>query len=389
MRRSRVAGATHVVVADDRSRAAAGERGGRRRRSPRGRAAQGAARGRAPGRGRARAARSRPRRATRATPRSTRSPTSSAWRAMLRRPHRARSGRDRAAADRCAAPGRRGSPAIPARRGRFVRPLLGARRAPRSTRTSRARALPVWDDPMNDDRAYRARPRPRRRSCPRCARENPQLDDALVRLAAQRRGVARGDRRARARRSRSFRSTARALAAQPAAIRKRALALALEAARARLRRRPPRRARSRWSPRPTRGEVAIDVPGGARRPAATRSARSSPAIDRLDADRSTRPHDGYELRTWRAGDRMRPARLQRPIAKAVGPLHRCARCRATGARPRASWCARSDRDDRVGRARRRGVRRASSRSRARVPRPNQAGSFDKIRTLQRAAKAPC
>src|SRR5437868_4833374 len=71
---------------------------------------------------------------------------------------------------------------IAARRGRFVRPLLGLPRSAIDAYVA-ARGLPVWHDPMNDDRRL-ARVRVRRDVLPALRRENPQLDAALVRLAA-------------------------------------------------------------------------------------------------------------------------------------------------------------------------------------------------------------
>ena len=69
------------------------------------------------------------------------------------------------------------------RRGRFVRPLLGVARADVEAYCAE-HALPVWADPMNADRAY-ARVRAREELMPLLARENPAIEDALVRLAGQ------------------------------------------------------------------------------------------------------------------------------------------------------------------------------------------------------------
>jgi len=189
-------------------------------------------------------------------------------------------------------------------RGRFVRPLLGLPRSAIDAYVA-ARGLPVWHDPMNDDRRL-ARVRIRRDVLPALRRENPQLDAALIRLAASAAewlevidGLARPFAR--------FPIDAAALAAQPAAVRKRAMSLALETAGldydashlAQL---------DRALLAPDRGQVAIDVRGGS----VTRTygimsvdARSEPTPVALEA-----PHADYELRAWRAGDRMRPARLK-------------------------------------------------------------------------------
>ena len=203
-----------------------------------------------------------------------------------------------------------GLAAIPAVRGRFARPLLGLDRAVIDAYVA-ARGLPVWRDPMNDDRRI-ARVRVRGDILPALRRENPQLDAALIRLAssaAEWLEVIDGLARPLA----QLPIAAAALAAQPAAVRKRALALALEATgvdydAAHLDR------VDRLVTAPDRGEVAIDVPGA-------RVVRSygqvsvltaeAPAIAALPSALEA-PHagPGYELRTWRAGDRMRPARLK-------------------------------------------------------------------------------
>jgi len=197
-----------------------------------------------------------------------------------------------------------GLAAIAARRGRFVRPLLALDRAEIDAYV-RARGLAVWDDPMNDELRF-ARVRIRREVLPALRRENPQLDAALLRLAssaAEWLEVIDELARPFAR----FPVDAAGLAAQPIAVRKRALSLALEAAgldydAAHLDQ------LDRLITGPDHGQVAIDVRGGS----VVRSygvvsvaARAEPTPVALEA-----PHDGYELRTWRAGDRMRPARLK-------------------------------------------------------------------------------
>jgi tRNA(Ile)-lysidine synthase len=74
-----------------------------------------------------------------------------------------------------------GLAAIPAQRGRFLRPSLAIGRDTIDAYV-RAQELPVWNDPMNEDRRL-ARVRVRRDILPALRRENPQLDAALLRLA--------------------------------------------------------------------------------------------------------------------------------------------------------------------------------------------------------------
>jgi tRNA(Ile)-lysidine synthase len=205
-----------------------------------------------------------------------------------------------------------GLAAIPPQRGRFVRPLLGLDRRAIDAYVA-ARGLPVWDDPMNEDRRL-ARVRMRCDILPLLRRENPRLDAALVRLAgsaAEWLEVIDGLARPFA----QFPIDAAALAARPAAIRKRALSLALEAAGLdydalhldQL---------DRLVMAPDRGEVSIDLPGGAVvRSYGVVSAAASRAMSGDERTGPTplaleAPHAGYELRTWRPGDRMRPARLK-------------------------------------------------------------------------------
>lgn len=197
-----------------------------------------------------------------------------------------------------------GLAAIPAQRGRFMRPLLAIDRAAIDTYAA-ARGLPVWHDPMNDDRRL-ARVRVRRDVLPALRRENPRLDAALVRLAssaAEWLEVIDGLARPFAR----FPIDAAALAAQPVAIRKRALSLALEAAgldydAVHLEQ------LDRLTTAADRGQMSVDVRGGA-------IVRTYGVVSVAGRDQPTQaalaaPHAGYELRTWRAGDRMRPARLK-------------------------------------------------------------------------------
>ncbi len=191
---------------------------------------------------------------------------------------------------------------IPARRGRFVRPLLALPRSAIDAYVA-ARGLPVWSDPMNDDPAF-ARVRMRAQILPALRAENPQLDAALVRLAeSTAEWLAAID--ALAEPFAQFPIACPALAAQPAAIRKRALARALDAAGLghdashidNL---------DHLVTRPTAGQRTLEVPGGA-------VVRSYDMLDVMIAPRSGEPLAGapdYALRVWRAGDRMRPLRLK-------------------------------------------------------------------------------
>ena len=192
---------------------------------------------------------------------------------------------------------------IPARRGRFHRPLLSLPRTAIDDYVSR-HALPIAADPMNDDLRI-SRVRVRSTILPALRMENPQLDAALVRLAASATewtsvlDELSGPYAA-------FPIDCRALAGQPAAVRKRALARALEAAGVdhdavhldEL---------DALVLRPAAGQVSLDLP-------ACRITRSydqlCPEIrsDPISALRA--PPGPYEIRPWRPGDRMRPARLK-------------------------------------------------------------------------------
>jgi tRNA(Ile)-lysidine synthase len=188
-----------------------------------------------------------------------------------------------------------------AARGPYLRPLLELPRSATEAYVA-ARGLPTWPDPMNDD-ATLTRVRVRERLLPLLRGENPALDDALVRLGASTREWLEAIDQLAAPFAR-FPISCGALAAQPAAIRKRALARALDAADVgydavhldQL---------DRVACAPARGEVSIDLPNG-------RLVRSydtlAPAIAPTPADLPIAP-PGYELRTWRPGDRMCPARL--------------------------------------------------------------------------------
>jgi tRNA(Ile)-lysidine synthase len=203
---------------------------------------------------------------------------------------------------------------IPPARGRFVRPLLGLGRDAIDAYVA-ARGLPTWHDPMNDDLRL-ARVRVRRELLPRLRGENPRLDDALRRLAAQAaewRDVIDHLAAPHAR----FPIACATLADLPAAVRKRAVSLALEGAgidhdAAHL------DALDRLVLRAPAGTLRVDLPG----------ARLARVYDLLDLDAEppatspagalspspppdlTPPSGPYLVRIWRPGDRMRPARLK-------------------------------------------------------------------------------
>jgi tRNA(Ile)-lysidine synthase len=202
-----------------------------------------------------------------------------------------------------------GLAAIPVTRGRFVRPFLAIEREAIDAYV-RAHALPVWDDPMNDDR-HLARVRVRQELLPVLRRENPQIDAALVRLA---RSAAEWLEviDALALPFARFPIDCAALAAEPPAVRKRALSLALEGAgfdydAVHLEH------LDGLITAPERGQISIDVRGGSivRSYGALSIAPAiAPAHEPAPPEGIVVPEDGYELRTWRAGDRMKPARLK-------------------------------------------------------------------------------
>jgi tRNA(Ile)-lysidine synthase len=193
---------------------------------------------------------------------------------------------------------------IPTMRGRFIRPLLQMPRAAIDAYVA-ARGLPTWQDPMNED-ANVTRVRFRQRHLPALRTENPALDDALVRLATSAREwmIAIEEM---ADPYGQFPIDCIAIRTLPVAIRKYAFGLALEAAglghdavhldaiEALVFRR-------------NAGELAVDVPGG----------RVVRIYDTLDLAAAPMPTDadtlvapaGYTLRTFQAGDRMKPARLK-------------------------------------------------------------------------------
>jgi tRNA(Ile)-lysidine synthase len=191
---------------------------------------------------------------------------------------------------------------IPMIRDRFVRPFL---QLPRESIELyvQARGLPTWDDPMNADTRI-ARIRFREQHLPALRAENPALDDALCRLAAAAREWTEAIDHIAAPVAR-FPMHCTALVRLDAAVRLRAYARALEAAglgydAVHL------DAIDDLVQRPRDGEHGVDVPGG-------RVIRSYDVIDlghERTPDPLVPPDAGYELRSWRAGDRMKPARLK-------------------------------------------------------------------------------
>ena len=185
----------------------------------------------------------------------------------------------------------------------IVRPLLGVDRDAVAAYVA-THALPTWDDPMNIDRAV-FRVRVRDEILPALRRENPQLDQALLRIAASAaEWLAVIDGLAAPLAVTPI--ACAALAAQPPAVRKRAIALALD------------RAGVGYEAvhldaidalvvRPAAGQVAIDLP-------AARVVRTYDALV-IEAGSVGAPETelvapaGYLVRRWAPGDRMCPARL--------------------------------------------------------------------------------
>lgn len=198
-------------------------------------------------------------------------------------------------------------------RDRYVRPLLALTR-PAIDRYATARALPVWDDPMNADAAF-TRVRLRATVLPQLRAENPRVEAALLRL-----GAAAGEWLAvidaLARPFARLPIDCGRLAREPAAIRKRALAVAFELQEAthldRL---------DALVTAPARGEITVDLPRlRARRTYDTLTAvPAAPEGDAATAAMHGEPRPAawsgldamaYQVRCWAPGDRMAPARLQ-------------------------------------------------------------------------------
>lgn len=186
---------------------------------------------------------------------------------------------------------------IPAVRGRFARPLLETSREVVEAYAA-ARELPIWDDPMNHDRALQ-RVRIREQLVPALRAENPAIEDALVRLAASAREWTDAIDPLAAPLAR-FPIDVAALKAAPPAVRKRALAIALE------------RAGVGYDAVHLdaitdlgRTGSGVDLPGGR----VERVYGQLVVVAPRDAPRLPEI-PGCEVRGWRPGDRMRPARLK-------------------------------------------------------------------------------
>jgi tRNA(Ile)-lysidine synthase len=187
---------------------------------------------------------------------------------------------------------------IPSARGIYMRPLLELSREVIDAYAA-ARALPIVDDPMNHDTRF-ARVRFRDRHLPALRGENPALDQALVRLAAAA-AEWRDALDALAEPYARFPITCSTVAALPAAVRKRVYALALGTYEA-----SHLDAIDELVCRAPAGEARLDLSGA-------QLVRSydvlTDAPGHVASEPPAVPH-GHELRTWRAGDRMRPARLK-------------------------------------------------------------------------------
>lgn len=191
---------------------------------------------------------------------------------------------------------------IAAVRSVYVRPLLELSRGVIDEYVVE-RALPTWPDPMNDDSRF-TRVRMRQQILPALRAENPNLDDALCRLAdSTREWLAVID--AQAQPFAQLPIDCPQLAAQVPAIRKRAIAIALD------------RAGLGYDAvhldaidalitAPAAGERAIDLPGGV----LVRSYDRLRERSVLPAEELRAPDGPYALRVWQPGDRMKPARLK-------------------------------------------------------------------------------
>jgi tRNA(Ile)-lysidine synthase len=195
---------------------------------------------------------------------------------------------------------------IPARRGVHRRPLLALPRAD-TERYVADRGLPVVADPMNEDVRF-ARTRLRQIVLPVLAAENPRIDEALVRLAHAAGEWAQvidalADPLVAAGRAGSLPAAALA-AAGPAAAKRALQRLAPEPLDA-----EHLDAAWRLVEGPARGSRGVDLPGA--------------RLERVYGELVLRGHAAapgplavagpeppYEIRRWRAGDRMRPRRLR-------------------------------------------------------------------------------
>lgn len=209
--------------------------------------------------------------------------------------------------------GVRGLSAIPRRRGIYLRPMLELWRSSVEAYIERI-GIETADDEMNRDRRF-TRVRIREHWLPGLREENPQIDDALCRLAASAAdyrqvlelAVHTAGREAR----RGSALDAASLVALPRSVAARLLADAAEAAGL-----PPVEARHldaaiELCHRDASGTIEIDLPGGRmiREYQLVRFDSGSPPPE-LQALEVTGLEPPYSVRIWQPGDKMRPARLK-------------------------------------------------------------------------------
>lgn len=199
---------------------------------------------------------------------------------------------------------------------RIARPLLDVPREAIEAYVA-THALPTWADPMNDDTAI-FRVRVRQTLLPALRRENPRIDAALTRLAASATEWLEVID-AIALPLASVPLDCVAIRAQVRGVRKRAIAIALE------------RAGVEYDAvhldaiddlvmRPAAGQLAIDLPDARVVRTYDRLELAHALFDESDPTNATdEPSlrggalvvpDGYTVRRWQPGDRMRPARLK-------------------------------------------------------------------------------
>jgi len=209
--------------------------------------------------------------------------------------------------------GVRGLSAIPRRRGIYLRPLLELPRSSVESYIGRI-GIETADDEMNRDRRF-TRVRIREHWLPALREENPQIDDALCRLAAsaadyrQVLDMAVAAARAQARHGTGL--DAAAVAALPHSVAARLLADAAEAAGL-----PPVEARHLEAAlelcrRDTSGTVVIDLPGG-QMIREYQLVRFDRGVSMAEPQRVevAGPDAPYAVRMWQHGDKMRPKRLK-------------------------------------------------------------------------------
>jgi len=206
-----------------------------------------------------------------------------------------------------------GLAAIPRVRDRYWRPLLGCTRGQIEAYCGEHQ-LEVARDAMNDDKRF-LRVRVRADVMPLLERENPAIDQALARLAA----AASEHKQVWDYAAEALLQLAadedgfsvRVLAEAPAGVTKRAVSLASAAAGGELLEARHQNALVELIARPDAGTVTVDLPGicvvreyGRLRFAST---EVQPSATQVTVEGSRGP---YVVRTWRAGDRMRPTRLK-------------------------------------------------------------------------------